>query len=118
MIRRKTGYANRDLLKYVPAVITTKGAGGSQILTTALTYEIPAVKARKAVDPTGAGDAYRAGIIKGLLNGWDWERTGRVAALAAVYAVEKYGTQEHGYTFREFQKRYQRNFGKFASSAL
>ena len=64
------------------------------------------------LDPTGAGDAYRAGLLRGLVRGNAPEQYGRVAALAAVYAVEEYGTQAHAYTPAEFAERYRDAFGE------
>ena len=94
-------------------LITTLGEAGSLIQTRQGTFKIPAIKVGKAVDPTGAGDAYRAGIIKGIINNWNWRKAGQVASLAAVYAVEHYGTQEHHYSSKDFIKRYEDNFGHF-----
>lgn len=94
-------------------VIVTKGGQGSVIYTKKELFTVPAVKAKKIVDPTGAGDAYRAGLIKGMVNYLSWEESGRLASLSAVYAVEKYGTQEHFYTPPEFKKRYEKSFGEF-----
>ncbi len=65
------------------------------------------------MDPTGAGDAYRAGLIKGLCMGRSIADSAKLASVAAVYAVENYGTQEHRYTFDEFKQRYADNFGAF-----
>lgn len=113
LIRRKVGWSNLDILKKVETIITTKGALGSEILTKSSRLLIPPVKTKKIVDPTGAGDAYRAGIIKGILNNWGWRKSGQVASLAAVYAVEHYGTQEHHYSSKDFIKRYEDNFGRF-----
>lgn len=112
LIRRKTGWSNSDILKKVETIISTKGADGSEVLTKNSHLFVPAVKAKKVVDPTGAGDAFRAGIIKGILKNWDWRKSGQVASLAAVYAVEHYGTQEHRYSLSEFTKRYKDNFGQ------
>jgi len=113
LIRRKTNWSNLDILKKVETVITTRGAEGSEILSKDFQLKVPAVKAKKIIDPTGAGDAYRAGIIKGILNNWNWQKAGQVASLAAVYAVEHYGTQEHHYSSKDFIKRYEDNFGRF-----
>jgi adenosine kinase len=63
------------------------------------------------VEPTGVGDAYRSGVIKGMLCGYGWEATGRIAALAATYVLEHHGTQNHHYTLDEFIERYQQVFG-------
>ncbi|MBI1729381.1 carbohydrate kinase family protein [Candidatus Acetothermia bacterium] len=100
-----------DLLKQVTFLISTLGEKGSHIHTRYGVVEIPIAKPNEITDPTGAGDAYRAGIIKGMIHNWPLEVMGRVAALSAVYAIESYGAQEHRYTKSEFVKRYQENFG-------
>lgn len=107
-----SGWKMRNLLKYAQAVITTLGEKGSVIITKNKTYKIPIAKPKKVVDPTGAGDAYRAGIIKGLVKNYPWPIIGRLAATVAVYAVEQYGTQEHQFTWVSLQKRYYQNFSK------
>jgi adenosine kinase len=72
---------------------------------------VPSVKPRAIVDPTGCGDAYRAGLIHGLLRGLDWETTGRVASLMGSIKIESRGPQNHEFTKAEFDRRYQDNFG-------
>jgi adenosine kinase len=74
--------------------------------------QIPAAKISEILDPTGAGDAYRAGLIKGLAMGKDMETSAKMGAVAAAYAIEKYGTQEHCFTYNEFAERYRSNFGE------
>lgn len=111
LIQSKTGWDKRRLLHSVSALITTKGEKGSLIEVPGQSYEIPPAKPLVVIDPTGAGDAYRAGLILGLINGWPWEKTGRAASLSAVYAVEKYGTQKHRYTYKDFRRRFRQNFG-------
>src|SRR5438093_13725574 len=93
-------------------VVTTKGAHGSVIMTKDEVAAIPAATPRKLVDPVGAGDAYLGGLVYALQVGMDIQRAGRVAALAAVYAIEQYGTQTHVYTREEFAQRYAENFGE------
>lgn len=73
---------------------------------------MPSAKVGNVVDPTGAGDAYRAGLIKGLVMGRDLETAAKIGTVAAAYALEKYGTQEHSYTYDEFRERYSSNFGE------
>ena len=92
-------------------VIVTKGEHGSTIRAGSETIDVPAVKPRQIADPTGVGDAYRAGIIKGMLLDLPWEITGRMASLAATYVIEYYGTQNHQYTLEEFVERYREEFG-------
>ncbi|MEI6045027.1 MAG: carbohydrate kinase family protein [Chloroflexota bacterium] len=112
MIENKTGYSPEKLLEVAEMVVITKGEQGSTIITQQGTVEIPTAPAQQVVDPTGAGDAYRAGIIKGLLYGYSPETMGRIAALSATYCVENYGTQNHKYTASEFCTRYAEAFGE------
>lgn len=112
LITQKTGYPLEGLLDLAESVIVTFGERGSRILDASGCYEIPAVPAREVVDPTGAGDAYRAGVLLGLVRGESPARYGRIASLAATYAVETYGTQEHTYTLAEFAARFQAAFGE------
>jgi adenosine kinase len=93
-------------------IITTFGEKGSLLSTSDFEASIPAVKVPEVIDPTGAGDAYRAGLIKGLVMGKDIETAAKMGALAAIYAIEKYGTQEHYFTYDEFVERYKSNFGE------
>jgi len=94
------------LNKLLPAVIITKGRQGSEIIIAKKKIKIGAAVSKNDVDPTGAGDAYRAGLIKGLLLGYDIEICARLGSVAAVYAVEKHGTQSHRYTSNNFERRY------------
>lgn len=112
LIQNKIGLSKKEILKKAGILITTKGVAGSVIATRDCQVQIPIAKPKKIVDPTGAGDAYRAGIIKGLIRNWDFEKMGRVAALCATYALEQYGTQEHYFTKEEFEKRYFEEFGE------
>ena len=110
LIMKRTGRSMGGLIELAEIVVTTLGRDGSRILTRAGTIDIPAAPARREVDPTGAGDAYRAGLVAGLLRGLEIEQAGRVASLAATYAVEQVGTVEHSYTLGEFAQRYQEAF--------
>ncbi len=110
IIEKKTGYKPEDLLQFTDMVIVTKGEFGSTLFTRERTLDVPVAREKAIIDPTGGGDAYRAGIIKGLLNGYSLEQMGRVAALAATYCIEQYGTQSHSYTPAEFAVRYAENF--------
>jgi adenosine kinase len=112
MIQEKTGRDAEALLELSETVVVTRGEQGSTIMTRDGQVDIPAAKARRVLDPTGAGDAYRAGLLRGLVRGNAPEQYGRVAALAAVYAVEEYGTQAHTYTPAEFAQRYRDAFGE------
>jgi len=102
----------KKLAKMVEILVITKGAKGSVIFKQDRRIKIPAAKPRNTSDPTGAGDAYRAGLIKGLVQGWPMEKVGRLASLVAVYTVEKYGTQTHHFTWKELERRYRENYGE------
>ncbi|MFP4514404.1 MAG: carbohydrate kinase family protein [Parcubacteria group bacterium] len=102
-----------ELKKQVKTLIITKGDKGSLIYDSNKVYKIKAVKAKKLVDPTGAGDAYRAGLIKGILISKDeinWQRVGNLASLVASYAVSHLGTQVHKFSWIEIKKRYKLEF--------
>jgi adenosine kinase len=111
LMQQKTGMMVSDVLAKARALIVTRGAEGSTIHTQDRTYAIPAAKPKAVVDPTGCGDAYRAGLIHGLLRGLDWETTGRVASLMGAMKIESRGPQNHEFTKADFDKRYQENFG-------
>lgn len=110
LILKKTGLSLPGLLKRVEFVVTTRGEKGSFIRTGKKRYIIPPAKPKNTSDPTGAGDAFRAGYIKGILEGYSMPKVGRLAAVVSVYTVEKYGTQTHRFTWVDIQKRYKQNF--------
>jgi len=111
MLQQKSGLTAADLMDKVEALIVTRAADGSVIHTKGRVLEIPCAKPRAVVDPTGCGDAYRAGLIHGLLQGLDWEATGRVASLMGSIKIESRGPQNHRFTRAEFERRYSDNFG-------
>lgn len=110
MIANKTKMTVDELTERVPFVAVTFGEKGSEIRYEGRVVPIPAAAANPLADPTGGGDAYRAGLIKGLLLEVDLAIVGRMAALAATYAIERTGTQEHVYTPEEFTARFDREF--------
>jgi adenosine kinase len=112
LLQQKTGLTEDDIAAKVDALIVTKGAAGSVIHTSGRTFSIPCVKPLAIVDPTGCGDAYRAGLIHGLLRGLDWETTGRLASLMGSIKIESRGPQNHAFTHAEFVRRYQQSFGQ------
>jgi adenosine kinase len=114
MMERKTGLTIDDVAARVPITVITYGGEGSEIRAGGESVHIPIAEAEPFVGPTGGGDAYRAGLLKGLLLGKDLPVIGRIAALAATYAVEHHGTQEHTYTPGEFIARFDRAFPDFA----
>jgi adenosine kinase len=107
MIEQKTGLSIDALKERVSLLVVTYGEEGSEFLSNGASVRIPAAKTNDVRDPTGAGDAFRAGMIKGLLLEAPHEVTGRVASLAATYAVELHGTQEHRYTSEQFVERFE-----------
>ncbi len=114
MLERKTGLSIDAVADRVPFVVVTYGSEGSTIFTSGRKIDIPIVAAAPLEDPTGGGDAYRAGLLKGLLLGFPPEIAGRMGALAATYAIERYGTQEHRYDPGAFVTRFEENFPDFA----
>jgi adenosine kinase len=116
LLQQKTGLTVSGVADQVEALIVTRGAEGSVIYTEGRTVEVPCAKPKAVVDPTGCGDAYRAGLIHGLLRGLDWETTGRMASLMGAIKVESRGPQNHRITPAEFDRRYRDNFGKFKES--
>ncbi len=111
MVMRSTGMEKSDLLKKTGAIITTLGEKGSRISTAEGDVQIPAVPAERVLDPTGAGDAFRAGLIKGLVMGKSLVVAGQMGSVCAGYAVECQGTQCHRFSQEEFWSRYEANFG-------
>jgi len=112
MLKNKTGWGDDDVARATQTLIVTRGDKGSTIRAGENTYDIPPVPARREADPTGGGDAYRGGILKGLLKKLPWEITGRIGSLAATYALEEHGTQNHRYSVEEFARRYEKAFGE------
>jgi adenosine kinase len=111
LLQQKTGFSISDITAQVAALVVTRGAEGSVIYTEGRTLTIPCAAPKAVVDPTGCGDAYRAGLIHGLLRGLDWETTGRVASLMGAIKIESRGPQNHSFTMAEFERRYRDSFG-------
>jgi adenosine kinase len=111
LMQERTGQKLEALAKKVDALIVTLGAQGSRVYTDGKTINIPAAKPRAVNDPTGCGDAYRAGLLYGLLNNLGWETTGRIASLMGTIKIEQYGTQNHRFTRAELEARYKESFG-------
>jgi adenosine kinase len=105
MIMNKTALDKKDLIRRAGTVIVTLGEKGSQIITADGEINIPVVKPRKVEDPTGAGDAYRGGLISGLVRGKDIEQSARIGSVCASFAVECYGTQEYRFSPEDFEER-------------
>jgi adenosine kinase len=111
MMAEKMGISEEALRRRTPISVMTRGEAGALVTVGGQEFEIPPARPERVVDPTGAGDAFRAGFVLGMKKGLSWPTTGRVAALTAVYAIEQPGTQQHSYSIREFIERYQENFG-------
>lgn len=111
MIKNKTGLSTEDIQARVETIIITLGEKGSLIYTDGQELDIPPGKPTRIAEPTGAGDAFRAGIIAGLMRGYSWEVTGRLGSITAVYVLEQHGTQRHTYNRRQIANRYREVFG-------
>ena len=111
LMEERTGKSPHELAEMVDALIITRGAKGSQIYTTQHRHEIPLAEVSAIKDPTGCGDAYRAGLLYGLLNDLDWKTTGRIASLMGAIKIESHGTQNHAFVMDEFIERFRKNFG-------
>jgi adenosine kinase len=112
LVKERTGWDVDDVKSQVEALIVTRGAEGSVIYTRQGDYEIPVAKPSAVEDPTGCGDAYRAGLLFGLLRKLDWETTGRIASLMGAIKIERHGTQNHSFTRAQFAERYKATFGQ------
>ncbi|HEV7802358.1 MAG TPA: carbohydrate kinase family protein [Burkholderiales bacterium] len=111
MLQERTGKSIEQLAKLVKAFVVTLGARGSLVYTGSSTIEIPCVKADEVVDPTGCGDAFRAGLLYGLAADYDWPTTGRLAALLGAIKIAQRGGQNHRFTRDEVAQRYREAFG-------
>jgi adenosine kinase len=116
VIERRTGLTVSDLVARVPFVGVTFGEHGSELHFEGRHVRIPAVTAEPLIEPTGGGDAYRAGVFKGLMLGLPLEIAGRMGSVAATYAVERHGSQEHTYTPSEFVDRFETAFPEYAGA--
>ena len=111
MLMERTGWSLRQIAERLDALIVTRGGKGSHIITPKKQFEIPCAEAGSLTDPTGCGDAFRAGLLYGLQNGKDWETTGRIASLMGAYNIERPGTQNQRFDFDEFNEQFKQQFG-------
>ena len=111
MLQDKTGKTLEEISKRVKALIVTLGADGSLIYSEGKQIAIPTPKPKAIVDPTGCGDAYRAGLLHGIQKGWDWETTGRLASLMGSLKIANRGGQNHRYNRMELAELYKEHFG-------
>jgi adenosine kinase len=118
ILREKTGLDAAAMLRlHAEAVIVTRGEKGSSVMLPGQTIEVPAVPPRETADPTGVGDAFRGGLMKGLAAGAPWEVCARIGSVAATYALEHLGGSSHSYTWPEFKARYEAQFGALTLSS-
>lgn len=110
MIAKKTGLTREKLYQGGKTLIITHGGEGSHIYASGEHYAIPVFPVTDIADPTGVGDAYRAGLLKGIASGFGWELCGQIGSLAAAYVLEQNGTQNHTYTLPEFVARFRTVF--------
>ena len=111
LLEEKTGRSLEDLAGELKALIATQGAQGSVLFASGRRIEIPAVKADAVVDPTGCGDAYRAGLLYGISRAWDWESAGRLGSLMGSIKIAQRGPQNHKPSRDEIIARYTKAFG-------
>jgi Sugar kinases, ribokinase family len=114
MLMERTGWTLKQIAQRVDALIVTRGGKGSQILTGDRILDIPCARATALADPTGCGDAYRGGLLYGLLNELDWETTGRIASLMGAIKIERPGPQNHSTDLDRFRARYVEEFRRQA----
>jgi adenosine kinase len=116
LIRQKTGLDEPGLLDRAARLVVTRGEHGSSILTATDQIEVRAVAPARVGDPTGVGDAYRAGFLKGLALGADARTCAQIGSVAATYVLEHVGGQSHAYTWQEFEDRYEAHYGALVRS--
>ena len=110
LLQDRTGFTPEQIAERVKGLIITRGGKGSEIYADQKRYDIPTAKPAALLDPTGCGDSYRAGLLYGLIEGLDWETTGRIASLLGAIKIETKGTQNHSFTLDEFKARFKENF--------
>ena len=112
LLQERTGKSVEELSKLVKAVIVTQGGQGSLVVVNGKSEIIPTVKPAQVVDPTGCGDAYRAGLLYGIANDFDWPTTGRLASLLGSIKIAQRGAQNHLFTRDEISLRFREGFGR------
>ena len=118
LLKQKTGLGEADILAGSEALIVTRGEDGSSVLTPRGRLDIPAVTPRRIVDPTGVGDAFRGGLLKGLAAGCSYQTSAQMGSVAATYALEHLGGQSNTYSWAEFCRRYEEHFGPLTLAAI
>lgn len=112
LIQEKTGLSERALLDEVQTIVVTRGERGASVITSNESLDVPAVPPEREADPTGVGDAYRGGFMKGLATGAELLTCARLGSVAATYALEHVGGSSHSYQWEEFAARYEQHFGR------
>jgi adenosine kinase len=114
LIRQKTGFGEDDVLQHAPLLVVTRGEHGSSIYSRDGRVDVPAVTPERIEDPTGVGDAFRGGFMKGLAMGLPYATCAKIGSVAATWALEHLGGTSHAYTWDEFKARYAKEFGALA----
>jgi len=112
MMQDRTGLSEGEMAERVNALIVTRGSEGSTVYSAGKKISIPVVAVDELKDPTGCGDAYRAGLIYGLMNDMDWETTCRIASLLGAIKIQHHGTQNHSFTLDEFKEKFKQAFNR------
>ncbi len=112
LLQERTGKSLEEISRLVKAVVVTQGAQGSLVVVNGKSETIPSVKPAQVVDPTGCGDAYRAGLLYGIANDLDWPTTGRLASLLGSIKIAQRGAQNHQLTRDEISRRFREAFGR------
>jgi len=111
LLQERTGLAPHEIAERVQGFIVTLGAKGAHVYVRERRIDIPPAAPQQVLDPTGCGDAFRAGLLYGLMNDMDWETTGRIASLMGAIKIETPGTQNYRFSREQFHERFKENFG-------
>ena len=111
LIKDRTGLSTAQLLGMVGTIVTTKAENGTEVVSSDGVLQIPAIATSHVVDPTGAGDAFRGGLIKGLILKCPLERAAQMGTVCGHYAIQKSGTQEYSFTMEQFTAKLEEHFG-------
>jgi len=111
LIRQKTGLDEEQVQEQVSALVITRGEDGCSVYESHSRIDVPSITPHRIVDPTGVGDAFRGGLMKGMATGKSFKESAQLGTVAATYALEHLGGQSHAYTIKEFRERYAEHFG-------
>ena len=114
LIRQKTGLDEQQVLEQVSALVITRGEDGCSVYESHSRIDVPSITPHRIVDPTGVGDAFRGGLMKGMATGKSFKESAQLGTVAATYALEHLGGQSHAYTMKEFSERYEGHFGSLS----